>query len=82
MAGSVEYKTAQEVRAYLAGVGRMMGALNNCSLDTIGVPSKAPANHFAACGGFPQIAIPMGFQTAGLEVNYNGDLVGEGPNAP
>lgn len=84
VAGSVVYKAAQERRAYLAGDGGIKGALNKYSLDAIVVPSKAPANYFAACGGFPQITIPMDYQTADLEVKYNdtGNLVAEGPNTP
>lgn len=84
MAGSAEYVAAQEVRAYLAGDGGIKGALDEHSLDAIIVPSKAPANYFAACGAFPQITIPLGYQTADLEAKYNdtGNLVGEGPNIP
>lgn len=84
VASSAEYKTAQGVRAYLAGDGGIKGALSEYSLDAIVVPSKAPANYFAACGGFPQITVPMGYQTADLEVKYNDteNLVGRGPNIP
>lgn len=84
VAGSSEYIAAQEVRAYLAGDGGIKGCLSEYSLDAIVVPSEAPANYFAACGGFPQITIPLGYQTADLEVKYNdtGNLVEDGPNIP
>lgn len=84
VAGSAEYMAGQEVRAYLAGDGGIKGALNEYSLDAIVVPSMAPANYFAACGGFPQITIPLGYQTADLGVKYNdtGNLVEDGPNIP
>lgn len=84
MADSAEYVAAQEVRAHLTGDGGIKGALNGHSLDAIIVPSQAPANYFAACGGFPQITIPLGYRTADLEVKYNDteNLVGEGPNIP
>lgn len=84
VASSAKYKDAQGVRAYLAGDGGIKGALTEFSLDAIVVPSEAPANYFAACGGFPQITVPLGYQTADLEVKYNdtGNLVEEGLNMP
>ncbi|KAL2291360.1 hypothetical protein FJTKL_13964 [Diaporthe vaccinii] len=84
VADSAEYMAGQEVRTYLAGDGGIKGALNKHSLDAIVVPSKAPANYFAACGGFPQITIPLGYQTADLGVKFNdtGNLVEDGPNIP
>lgn len=84
VAGSAEYMAAQEMRAYLAGDGGIKGGLNEYSLDAIVVPSDAPANYFAACGGFPQMTIPLGYQTADLEVKYNDteNLVEAGPNIP
>lgn len=84
VAGSVEYDAAKGVREYLAGDGGIKGALREFSLDAIVVPSKEPANYFAACGGFPQITVPLGYQTADLEVEYNdtGNLVEEGPHTP
>lgn len=84
VAGSAEYMAGQEVRAYLAGDGGIKGALSEYSLDAIVVPSKAPANYFAASGGFPQITIPLGYQTADLEVKSNDteNLVEDGPNIP
>lgn len=81
---SPKYKTVREVRTHLAGDGGIKWALSEFSLDAIVVPSKAPANYFAACGGFPQITVPLGYQTADLGVKYNdtGNLVDEGPNIP
>lgn len=83
-ASSPKYETAKGVRIHLAGDGGIKWALAEFSLDAIVVPSKAPANYFAACGGFPQITVPSGYQTADLEVKYNdtGHLVDEGPNMP
>lgn len=84
LATSVKHNAAKGVREYLAGDGGIKGALSEFSLDAIVVPSKAPANFFASCGGFPQITVPLGYQTADLEVKYNdtGNLVDEGPNTP
>lgn len=84
VAGSAEYMAVQEVKAYLAGDDGIEGCLSEYSLDAIVVPSKAPGNYSPACGGFPQITIPLGYQTADLEVNYHdtGNLVEDGPNIP
>lgn len=81
---SAEYKTAQETRTYLAGEGGIRGALERNSLDAIIAPSKGSSNYFAACGGFPQITIPLGFQPEDVKVKWNdtGNLADNGPNIP
>lgn len=81
---SAEFKTTQETRTYLAGEGGIKGALERDSLDAIIAPSKGSSNYFAACGGFPQITIPLGFQPEDVEVEWNdtGNLVDNGPNIP
>lgn len=81
---SAEFKAAQKVREYLAGEGGIQGALQTYSLDALLVPSKAPANYFAACGGFPEITVPLGYKPEDTEVKHNdtGNLVDDGPHIP
>lgn len=81
---SVEYKTALETREYLAGEGGIKGAVKKHSLDAIMAPSKGSANYFSACGGFPHITIPFGYQPQDVEVKRNdtGNLVDLAPNIP
>lgn len=83
-ANCAEVQAAQEMRVYLAGEGGIQGALKSHSLDALLVPSKAPANYFAACGGFPEITVPLGYKPQDTEVKYNdtGRLVDDGPNIP
>lgn len=81
---SVAYKAALETRDYLAGEGGIKGVIKEHSLDAIIVPSKGSANYFSACGGFPHITIPFGYQPQDVEVKRNdtGHLVDLAPNIP
>lgn len=82
---SPEYRAAKERSAYFAGEGGIKGAMDKHKLDAIVCPSKAPGtNYFAACGGFPQIAVPLGYLPEDTEAKHNdtGNLVKQGPNMP
>lgn len=81
---SAEYQAARVTRAYLAGEGGFTAALAKHSLDAIIAPTKASINYFAACGGFPQITLPLGYQPTSTEVKRSdtGNLVDDGPNVP
>lgn len=81
---SAEYKAAQAMRVYLAGEGGIPGALEAHKLDAIVAPTKTSLNYFAACGGLPQITVPLGYQPETMEVKWSetGNLVDDGPNVP
>ncbi|KAJ0122531.1 amidase [Diaporthe amygdali] len=80
---TVEFRFRGQVRLHIAclalqsiwltitGDGKIKGALNSYSLDAIIVSSRGPANYFAACGGLPQITVPLDYQTASLDLEYN-----------
>ncbi|CAK7220605.1 hypothetical protein SBRCBS47491_004245 [Sporothrix bragantina] len=95
---SPAFEAAQINTAYFAGPGGIQGALDGLRggkerphgfnthepVDALLLPSTASAaNYFAACGGHPQVTIPLGYRDSRkVKFNDTGRLVASGPNVP
>lgn len=74
---------AYQYNQYLGGVGGVLGALKNYTLDAVVTPS-ANSPGISAIIGAPIITVPLGAYPANTPVRYNRrrDLVATGPNIP
>jgi amidase len=81
--GSAEEWAAYQYNQYLGGIGGILGALTNYSLDAVVTPSSVSSG-ISAIIGAPIITVPLGAYPKNTTVEYNrrGDLVATGPNIP
>ncbi|KAL1610510.1 hypothetical protein SLS60_002179 [Paraconiothyrium brasiliense] len=81
--GSAAEWDAYEYNQYLGGVGGILGALANYSLDAVVTPSSVSSG-ISAIIGAPIVTVPLGAYPENTTVRYNprGNLVATGPNIP
>lgn len=81
--GSAEEWAAYQYNQYLGGVGGILGALTNYSLDAVVTPSSVSSG-ISAIIGAPIVTVPLGAYPANTTVDYNqrGNLVATAPNIP
>lgn len=74
---------AYQYNQYLGGVGGVLGALKNYTLDAVVTPS-ANSPGISAIIGAPIVTVPLGAYPANTTVRYNRrrDLVATAPNVP
>jgi amidase len=81
--GSAEEWAAYQYNQYLGGIGGILGALTNYSLDAVVTPSSVSSG-ISAIIGAPIVTVPLGAYPKNTTVEYTrrGDLVATGPNIP
>lgn len=80
---SPEFWAAYQENQYIGGVGGLLGALANYSLDAVVLPSRF-ASGISAIIGAPVVSVPLGAYPANTTVvrNTRGNLVATAPNIP
>lgn len=80
---SPEFWAYYQENQYIGGVGGLLGALKNYSLDAVVIPSYTAAGISAIIGG-PVVTVPLGAYPANTTVarNNRGNLVATAPNFP
>jgi amidase len=81
--GSAEQWAAYQENQYIGGVGGLLGALKNYSLDAVVIPSYTASGISAIIGG-PVVTVPLGALPANTTVvtNRRGNLNATAPNLP
>lgn len=81
--GSAEAWAQYQYNQYLGGIGGILGALTNYSLDAVVTPSSASSG-ISAIIGAPIVTVPLGSYPKNTTVEYNsrGNLVATAPNIP
>ncbi|KAK7184016.1 amidase [Paraphaeosphaeria sporulosa] len=81
--GSAEAWATYQYNQYLGGVGGILGALRNHSLDAVVTPSSVSSG-ISAIIGAPIVTVPLGSYPKNTTVEYNsrGNLVAIAPNLP
>ena len=80
---SPEFWAYYQENQYIGGIGGILGALKNYSLDAVVIPSYTASGISAIIGG-PVVTVPLGAYSANTTVarNVRGNLVATAPNIP
>ncbi|KAH8682680.1 glutamyl-tRNA amidotransferase subunit A [Xylariales sp. PMI_506] len=82
---SAEYQEAKRREGIFAGEGGILGSVTDHKLDAIIAPCDARIpNHFAAGGGLPMIAVPLGYMPEGTPIEWDesNEIISQAPNRP